>query len=313
MWTEDCWKLEGANGVTFNPTISYLLVKHKNDYLILAEKRLGEFIARVGNGKSDSFKTLLVLNGQSLNGMTVRNPLNGTEMPLVPDATLKPNFGSGLHTVSPAHNIQDLKLSYMHSLPRDGVLSSRTGFITRGAFEGVKPGDPKILSSLQKQDFYFANWKHQNPSFQTSSGEPVYLLSIEGWFFKISDQLKYKCFGELQKVKFVPDLNLKSSEQSHKDLEKAKRGEQVEAYYLNVLEELNDFSEWCISEEGSWGIPIPYFERIGTGEILSSPEITRHVANVIRQHGGSDAWYNLSISDLLPTRHKAEADQFQKG
>lgn len=31
--------------------------------MILAEKRLGEFIARVGNGKSESFKTLLVLSG----------------------------------------------------------------------------------------------------------------------------------------------------------------------------------------------------------------------------------------------------------
>ena len=63
LWTEDCWKLEGANGVAFNPTISCLLVKHNSEYLILAEKRLGEFIARVGNGKAESFKTLLVLSG----------------------------------------------------------------------------------------------------------------------------------------------------------------------------------------------------------------------------------------------------------
>ena len=92
--------------------------------------------------------------------MTISNPLNSVEMPLVPDVTLKPNFGSGLHTVSPAHNIHDLKLSYMHSLAREGVLSSKTGLITRGVFEGTKPGDPKILTSLQKQDFYFASWKH---------------------------------------------------------------------------------------------------------------------------------------------------------
>jgi len=148
LWTEDCWKLEGAKGVAFNPTISYLLVKHNNEYLILAEKRLGEFIARVGNGKAESFKTLLVLSGQSLNGMIVRNPLNNAEMPLVTNVDLKPNHGSGFHTISPAHNIQDLKLSYMHSLPRDGVLSSRTGLITQGLFEGTKPGEPKILSSL---------------------------------------------------------------------------------------------------------------------------------------------------------------------
>jgi hypothetical protein len=79
-------------------------------------------------------------------------------------------------------------------------------------FEGVKPSDPKILSSLKKQDFYFANWKHQSSSFSTPTGEPVNLLSVEGWFFKISDQLKYKCYSELQRVRFVPDLNLKSTE-----------------------------------------------------------------------------------------------------
>lgn len=28
LWTEDSWKIEGANGVAFNPTISYLLVKY---------------------------------------------------------------------------------------------------------------------------------------------------------------------------------------------------------------------------------------------------------------------------------------------
>ena len=114
LWTDDCWKLEGAYAVAFNPSVTYMLVKYKNDYLILAEKRLGEFVARVGNGKSDAFKTLLVLSGESFGGMTTRNPLNGKQMPLVPAADLKPTYGSGLHTITPAHGIQDLKLSFMH-------------------------------------------------------------------------------------------------------------------------------------------------------------------------------------------------------
>lgn len=87
---------------------------------------------------------------------------------------------------------------------------------------------------------------------------------------------------ELQQVQFVPDLNLKSSKQSHQDYLKAQKGEKVDAYYLNIVEELNDFSEWCISEQGYWGIPIPYFIRIGTDEVLQNAEISRHVSNVIR-------------------------------
>ncbi len=130
LWTEDCWKLEGACAVAFNPAIGYLLVKHKSDYLIFAEKRLGEFIARVANGKADAFKTLLVISGHSLSGMTARNPMNNADLPLIAVTDLKPTFGSGLHTVTPAHSIQDLKLSYMHSLPREGILSSKTGLLS---------------------------------------------------------------------------------------------------------------------------------------------------------------------------------------
>ena len=87
----------------------------------------------------------------------------------------------------------------------------------------------------------------------------------------------------------------------------------MDAYYLNVVEVLTDFNEWCISEEGRWGIPVPYFERIDTGEILASPEITRYVANIFKSNGGSDSWYSLSIFDLLPPRHKDEASKYKKG
>lgn len=85
------------------------------------------------------------------------------------------------------------------------------------------------------------------------------------------------------------------------------------SYYLNVVEELNDFSEWCISEHGVWGIPIPYFTRKDTGEVLMDAEIVRHVASVFRTHLGSDAWFTLPIADLLPVRYKDLASKLVKG
>ena len=69
----------------------------------------------------------------------------------------------------------------------------------------------------------------------------------------------------------------------------------IGSYYLNIAEELNDFDEWCISERGTWGIPIPYFARKDTDEVLFDAEIARHVADIFRKQGGSDAWYELSV------------------
>jgi len=108
----------------------------------------------------------------------------------------------------------------------------------------------------------------------------VSLVSLEAWFVKITEKMKLKCFQELASVKFSPELNLKSTEQTHLDLEKLRNSkkvnskeraeltEQLGSYYMNIAEELNDFDEWCVSDQGDWGVPIPYFVRNDTGEVL---------------------------------------------
>jgi hypothetical protein len=48
-------------------------------------------------------------------------------------------------------------------------------------------------------------------------------LSIDSWFLKVPEKLKMKCFQELAGVKFYPNLNLKSTEQTHNDLEKVRK------------------------------------------------------------------------------------------
>ena len=109
-------------------------------------------------------------------------------------------------------------------------------------------------------------------------------------------------------VKFSPSLNLKSSKEAGEDTEKLKKtpkGKEADigSYYVNIVEELNDFDEWCISERGIWGIPIPFFVRKDTNEVLCDSEIVRHVAEVFRKRGGSDAWYELGVEELLPPRY----------
>jgi isoleucyl-tRNA synthetase len=85
-----------------------------------------------------------------------------------------------------------------------------------------------------------------------------------------------KCFNELETIKFTPKLNHKETEQTHKDFKtlKRRRGkkqkdlEEIDSYYVNIVEELNDFNDWCISDNNLWGIPIPFFTFKDTGNIL---------------------------------------------
>ena len=62
VFTDEAWQLCGAKAVAINDKLSYILVKQNNDYFILAEKRLSEFIARYTNSRDPKtqYKTLMV-------------------------------------------------------------------------------------------------------------------------------------------------------------------------------------------------------------------------------------------------------------
>ena len=74
----------------------------------------------------------------------------------------------------------------------------------------------------------------------------------------------------------------------HEDFKKAKkrRGkknvpEDIDPYYINIIEELNDFNDWCISDSISWGLPIPVFLNKCTGKILLNEETIEHFADLV--------------------------------
>ena len=129
-----------------------------------------------------------------------------------------------------------------------------------------------------------------------------------------------KCMEELSTTMFSPKLNMKDAEETHKDFKKLKKrkgkkkkvAEDIDAYYINVVEELNEFNDWCISDDNSWGIPIPVFTYKDTGKILLNEETIDHFADQIEQFGSSDIWYTFDVVDLLPKRYKDEADLLQK-
>jgi valyl-tRNA synthetase len=60
----------------------------------------------------------MVIDGESFVGMTAEHPITGDEIPFVLSESLKPSFGTGFHSVTPAHGIEDLSLSYIFNLSR---------------------------------------------------------------------------------------------------------------------------------------------------------------------------------------------------
>ena len=107
----------------------YALVKctYKGDedrdpeYLIIAEKRIGEFLARGSSfyvtpgGKKESIdlKTLMIMHGEQLKSMILRNPIVPTNdsIPTVIYNNITSSYGTGANAVIPGHDVESLKIA----------------------------------------------------------------------------------------------------------------------------------------------------------------------------------------------------------
>jgi len=148
-----------------------------------------------------------------------------------------------------------------------------------------------IVDALREKNNLYASWQYKNEYFISNAhDERILLRSAPSWFVRVPDKLKQACLEELSIVKFIPPLPILSKKP------------EVEQKYINIVEELATFEEWCISDDINWGIPVPHFKN-EQGEILMDPEIVEHFASLVEQHGG-DIWHTASVEELLPLRYK---------
>jgi isoleucyl-tRNA synthetase len=105
----------------------------------MAEKRIGEFLARGssfyvrpgGRKESIELKTLMLMQGEQLKNMIVKNPLVPTNdyIPTVVYNKITSTYGTGVNAVIPGHDVESLKIAsaYPH-ISKDGCLDLKGRF-----------------------------------------------------------------------------------------------------------------------------------------------------------------------------------------
>lgn len=71
-------------------------------------------------------------------------------------------------------------------------------------------------------------------------------------------------------------------------------------------------SEWCISRQRSWGVPIPVLYDVDTGEAHLTVDTLDHIIPVLASKG-TDYWWSDDVDAFVPAHLKSTGKQFRKG
>ena len=294
VWTTTPWTLTANQAVCAHPDLTYALVEGAPNQirLLVAEAR----IEALSVALSCSLEVVARIPGSSLAGLSAAHPLSGRAVPLLFGTHVTDTAGTGLVHTAPAHGPDDFAVGQAHSLDCACPVDEHGRFTDATEesvpFEGLEvlgSGNTAVLDALASRDALLSvsDYTHRYP-YDWRSKTPVIFRTTPQWFVDLS-RLREPAIASLEGVEILP----------------AAGRSRLEAF-------VRSRSEWCLSRQRAWGVPLPAFYHVETGEALLSEETVAHVRSLVAERG-SDCWWQLSERELLPPRMAGEAESWRKG
>lgn len=175
---------------------------------------------------------------KNLIGKTVILPLVGREIPIIVDAAVDPEFGTGAVKVTPAHDPDDFEIGQRHQLQAISVIGLNGQMEKAGKYNGLETQKARkaIVTDLEKKGLMakIEDYLHRVGHCERC-GTTIEPLLSKQWFVKTKPLAKPAIEAvQSGKIKIIP-----------------RRFEKV---YFHWMENIKD---WCISRQIWWGQKIP--------------------------------------------------------
>lgn len=295
IWTTTPWTIPANLAVAVNPELTYAVVQYKLEstarkYLLVAAEAIGRLSATLGT----ELQIVAKVTARDLEYCKYQHPLFDRESPIVLGGDyITTESGTGLVHTAPGHGQEDFIVGQRYGLAVLSPVDEKGNFTDEaGRFAGLNVlGDANkiIIEALQEANALLKEepYVHKYP-YDWRTKKPTIFRATEQWFASV-DKFRDEAMQAIAEVKWIPA-----------------QGENR----INAM--VKGRSDWCISRQRSWGVPIPVFYDSETGEPLLTEESIAHVQAIIAEKG-SDAWWELSVEELLPESYRHNGKTYRKG
>lgn len=276
IWTTTPWTLPASMAVALHAEYEYVFVRAEGGkVLLLAKELLGRFSQETGLALGEPLQTC---RGRDLEGMMARHPFYDKPVAMVLADYVELDQGSGCVHTAPGHGVDDFETGIRYGLEVYNPVDDRGYFVEKTPLVGGLPldqGAQRVLEALRENGRLLSQntITHSYPHCWRCK-KPVIFRATEQWFVSVA-AFRDQALQEIEKVQWVPSWG--------------------EERIANMVRERSD---WCISRQRVWGVPIPAFACESCGKVVLTPDRVRRVQAQVRL-SGSDVWWSASPETLL--------------
>lgn len=293
IWTTTPWTIPANLAIAVNPELKYAVVKTSattDKFFLVAF----DLVEKLSQTFGEELTVVATVTGKDLENCTYKHPLFDRESPVVIGGDyITADSGTGLVHTAPGHGQEDFIVGARYGLPILSPVDEDGNFTAEaGPFAGknvLGDGNGAVVDALTEAGALIKEEKyaHSYP-YDWRTKKPTIFRATEQWFASV-EGFRDAALKAIAEVNWIPA-----------------QGEK------RITAMVSDRSDWCISRQRAWGVPIPVFYDEETNEPLLNAETIAHVQQIIAA-SGSDAWWELSETELLPESYRNNGHKYRKG
>lgn len=278
IWTTTTWTLPGNLAISVNPFFEYDLVKVPNGEIYVLAKELVNSVMQTAG--IESWEVLATLLGSDLEMMKTQHPIMDRESVIITGEHVTLDAGTGCVHTAPGFGADDFIVCQKYNIPIIVPVDGK-GYATEdaGKYAGMyyEKTTPIILDDLRACNALLAieDIVHSYPHCWRCKN-PIIFRATEQWFCSV-DALKDDAVKACHEITWLPGW-----------------GEE------RMTSMIMERSDWCISRQRIWGVPIPIFFCKKCGKPLVNEQTIKLVSDLFREKG-SNAWFEMDASEILPS------------